>query len=327
MASLFTIDQLPATTQDACREFDERYLAGVSAAPAPTWVRDCGDVFDVQSPMITFPISLMTAKYQETSGENRAKTMQERSFDLKVVEHDDGYEAPFLGPNGLKTNAYAYRKWSEAPARFLLAEQKFVCKKVAALLEAGTSTVSGYDGIAFFHASGHLANPADASVGTFGNYQSSGKACNIDNIATEIGLMKAGVKDENGDKLSPSPDVVLVPSEIFQSTFNLMKQDLIANAAGTATIRNPFLGTLTVVECPELTDVNDWYLVDTKLVRAQGISPWAAARYMAPESLGLRFYDESSDFFKDTGKLKVSSHIWYGFALAFPHAIRKVVGA
>lgn len=327
MASLNTIDTLPKTSAEAVREFDDRYLAGVSCAPARTWGNDCGDVIDVQSPMTTFPISLMTAKYQESSGTNRAKTMAERSFDLKVIEHDDGYEAPLLGVTGLTVNPFAYRKWQEAPSRLLLAEQKFVLKKLAALLEAGTSTLSGYDGINFFHASGHLANPADPDAGTFGNYQSSGKACTIVNLETEIGLMKAGVKDENGDKLSPSPNVVLVPSEIFQSTFNLLKQDLIASAAGTATIRNPFLGTLTVVEVPEFTDVNDWYLVDTNLVRSQGISPWLAARYMAPESLGLRVYDESSDFFKDSGKLKISSHIWWAFALCFPHAIRKIVGA
>jgi hypothetical protein len=51
-----------------------------------------------------------------------------------------------------------------------------------------------------------------------------------------------------------------------------------------------------------------------------------AANYRDVCSLGLRQWDESSDFFKDTGKLKMSAHIWYGFKLIFPHAMRLVKG-
>jgi hypothetical protein len=72
--------------------------------------------------------------------------------------------------------------------------------------------------------------------------------------------------------------------------------------------------------------VNDWFLVDPAQF-ANGVEPMVAVNYRDVGSLGLRTWDESSDFFKDTGKLKVSAHIWYGFKLVFPHAIRKVVGA
>lgn len=320
MASLFQIDQLPKTSQDACREFDERYLAGVSGTPPKTWSRDLGDVVDVGSPMTTFPISLMTAKYQETNGESRAKTMGERSFDLKTVEYDDGYEASLLGVNGLTVNAFAYRKWQEAPQRFILAEGKFVNRKLAALLEA--NPVSGYDKVAFFHASAHLANPADPDVGTWGNLQSVAKSCTaIADILGEMAAMR-GVLDENGDKLDVNPDTIVVPSQKYDAcNAEISKQYLSGGES------NALAGKLNVVICPELTDVNDWYLLDSQLIRAQGISPWVAARHVVPESLGLRHFDESSDFFKNTGKIKVTSHIWYGFALAFPHAIRKVVGS
>jgi len=46
-----------------------------------------------------------------------------------------------------------------------------------------------------------------------------------------------------------------------------------------------------------------------------------------PASLALRRYDESSDFFRDTGKIKVSSHIHYASGYGFPHGVRLVVGA
>ena len=43
--------------------------------------------------------------------------------------------------------------------------------------------------------------------------------------------------------------------------------------------------------------------------------------------MGLRTWDESSDFYKATSKLKVSKHIWAGYGLLFPHAIRLIKGA
>jgi hypothetical protein len=81
----------------------------------------------------------------------------------------------------------------------------------------------------------------------------------------------------------------------------------------------------TVVPVNELTDVNDWYLVDSKLIGE--VAPWVSLRQTVPSSLALRVFDEASDFFKETGRLKISAHIWYGFSLALPHAIRKVVVA
>jgi hypothetical protein len=85
-------------------------------------------------------------------------------------------------------------------------------------------------------------------------------------------------------------------------------------------------GKLTPVHVPELTDANDWYLVDSKLLAAY--TPMIAARWTAPDSkLGLRYFDESSDFFKKTSKIAVSKHIWAGYGLLFPHAIRLIKGA
>jgi hypothetical protein len=49
-------------------------------------------------------------------------------------------------------------------------------------------------------------------------------------------------------------------------------------------------------------------------------------RETVPASLAFRVYDESTDYFKDTGNIKLSSHIWYGFSLVLPHAVRRVKG-
>ena len=317
MASLFTIDQLPATSADAIQEFSERYLAGISKQPPNTWARELGDVFDVGSPLVTLPIALMATKFAETKeAEGRFKTLAEKSHDVKVVEFDAGHEAKALD---LLTNVFAYRNWSKAPAAFLDAEEKHVRAQIATLLEAGTSGTTPWDSLAFFSAS-HLANPANSATGTFSNYQSSTKdPASITNLEAEITLMM-GVKDENGDKLGVSPTHILLPTEKFMPVSWLLSQNFLATGE-----TNPLAGKLIPVHCPELTDANDWYLLDANL--AKQAPGWVAMRYRPSQSLGLRSWDESSDFYKDTGKVKVAAHIWYGTSLLFPHAIRLVKGA
>lgn len=317
MASLFFNQQLPTTSEQALREFREKYLAIVSAAQPTGW--HARFVETVAAPRVTYPLSAFSTKFLETKEENsRFKGMEEKSFDLKVVEYDAGFEARWVD---LKTNTFAYRNWGRAPAEMRTGEERLEAKNLATLLEGGTSTVSPWDGVAFFHASGHLCNPFDSSVGTFGNYQSSTlDVVSIANIQAEITNMML-VKDVNGDKLNVYPTQLWVPTQKYQKVTDLLNQ---ANLATGET--NPLKGKLEVVHIPELTDVNDWYLVDTNLI-ARGYDPMICTSYVPDAALGLREWDQSSDFFKDTGKIKVSQHIWKGFGLLFPHAIRRVAGA
>jgi Mu-like prophage major head subunit gpT len=316
MASLYTNELLPTTSEQAIREFNEKYLAVISVAPPPIWADRF--VTSIGAPRATFPISLLTTKFNETKEQSsRFRKMAEESFDVKVVEYDAGHEAPMID---IFTNVFAYRNWNRVPERFRIAEGRHVTTQLATLLETGTTATSPWDSVAFFSAS-HKANPAVAGSSTWGNYQSSAlDPASVTNLTAEITSMM-GVLDENGDKLGAMPDEIWLPTGKFQSVSNLLNQNLINNGES-----NPMLGKLKPVHVPELADTNDWYLVDSKLI-AMGIDPLFAAKYQPPDTLGLRFWDESSDFFKDTGKIKVSQHIWYGFALALPHAIRLVRGA
>lgn len=319
---LYTYDTLPSTSAAALREFDDRYLAALMAAPASGWQDQFGALAPTDAPMLTFPVSQMRTKYQKTLGENRFKTLQEKSFDVKVEEFDDGYEARLYD---LFTQVFAYRNWQRAPERFVIAEGVHRAANIAALIEAGSSTAC-VDGANFFSTS-HPANLFDGDVGTWSNLSSGGTdVVSVANLQTEVSAMQTQVLDENGDELGVMPDTILVPTAKFEALKNLLKKEQIASAAGTASETNPYMNGFNIVPVREFTDANDWFLVDSKLI-AQGLEPWVSVRQTMPASLALRHWDEASDFFKDTGKIKVSSHIWYGFALAFPHAIRKVVGA
>lgn len=322
MASLFTHQTLPATSEEAIRQFDEKYLAAITAAQPPGWAASF--VYSVGAPRVTFPISLMSTKFNETKEQSsRFKTFAEKAFDLTVVEYDAGYEAKLLD---LLTNTFAYRNWGRAPAALADGEVRHVAKNLITLLE-DTAQTSPWDGVTFFHATDHRSNPSEAITetqgrkNTFGNLQSVAAAPEtITNIQAEMTAMR-DVRDTNGDKMGIEPNEIWLPTAKFQIVSDRLNQDRLANGES-----NPIKGKITPVHMPDLTDVNDWYLVDTTQF-AKGVEPMIAANYRDVGSLGLRQWDESSDFFKDTGKLKMSAHIWYGFKLVFPHAIRKVVGA
>ncbi len=324
---LYTISTLPATSAAAMREFDDRYLACIGAAPPPSW-SDFGDLIPSDSPHVTYPVSSLALKYQQTEGESRFKTLLEKSFDIKAQEFDCGIEGKLLD---ITKQTFAYRNWQMGPARMMIAEARHRNRSIVTLLEAGAST-AWVDGLNFFSAA-HLSDLNDINSTTWSNYNASGATVvSISNIQTEVTSMQ-GALDENGEKVGADPDTILVPTATYEPLKNLLAQNLML-AGGTSTsvtsaaTSNPYVGRFNVVHVPELSDANDWYLVDSKLRSSSGLAPWISLRYMVENpALELRRFGEESDYFKGTGRIKVSSHIWYGFALGFPHAIRKVAVA
>jgi hypothetical protein len=213
------------------------------------------------------------------------------------------------------------------------------------------------DGVNFF-ATNHPANMVDSSVvspvtgaATWSNYQSSAKnvlgstasgntgTFLLDNLQTEVINMQTGVLDENGLLFGADPDTIIVPPDYYEPLKNALANDRIlefvsdaggaTNAMAGAAVTNIYKGRFQVHSAKEFTTVSgstaDWYLVDSKMLKG-GVEPWISLRQTMPQSLALRVYDESTDYFKDTGNIKLSSHIWYGFSLALPHAIRRIKG-
>src|SRR5689334_19717215 len=109
MASLFFKDQLPSTSEEAIRRFDERYNFLIESAPPSSWAERF--VADVDAPRTTFPLSAFTSGFRETREETgRYRGMGEKTFDVNVVEFDDGYEAKVAD---LITNVFAWQRWME----------------------------------------------------------------------------------------------------------------------------------------------------------------------------------------------------------------------
>lgn len=316
MASLFIKDTLPTTSEEAIRRFDERYNAILAAGVPPTWAARF--IAEVDAPRTTFPLSDFTTGFRETKEETgRFRKMGEKTFDVNVVEYDDGYEAKVAD---LVSNAFAWQRWGEVPAEFVASEARHHAKQLATLLEAGATTACKYDGVNFFSAS-HLCDPLDAGSTTFSNYQSStSDPADLTKIQAEMTAMR-GVLDVNGDKLGVEPDEIWLPTAKFQAVSDKLNQNFLAYGES-----NYMFGKLKPVHVPQLADTDDWFLVDSKLLTKY--TPLLAAKCtMFDGRLGLRFLDESSDHFKKTGKIAVMKHIWAGYGLLFPHAIRLVKGA
>lgn len=212
------------------------------------------------------------------------------------------------------------------------------------------------DGANFFSTS-HPVNMVDATVtrktdnsATWSNYQSSAKnvlgsqasgntgAFLLDNLQAEVTAGENQVTDENGQLLGVKYDTIVVPTDYEEPLVNGLSNARLltyvgqpgsgASSAAGAAIENPYRGRFQIVGAKEFTQTSsstaDWYLVDSKLIREA--PPWLALRQTMPANLAMRIYDESTDYFRDTGNLKISSHIWYGFSLVLPHAIRRIKG-
>lgn len=329
MALLNPAATLPTSSRDAQEQWDERYNAAQLIAQPQTWVSELGEEHTTPSLETKYPMSVLALKFTETkTNEGKFKTIGERECTLTTAEYDEGVEIELVK---LCSNAFSAKRWNDSPAAFVAAEQQFKLKLIADALVANAAGACGWDDLALFHDS-HLSNPKDPGSSTFDNLQASTKdVADITKLEEEITLM-ADVLDINGDRLGVMPTHIGVPTRKFQKLKNVLKQDFIPSAAGTATMRNPYNDAgLTVVRMDQLTDNDDWYLFDMNLIM-KGVAPWVLAKLALPgpgfNELGIRHWDMSnSDQCRKKGTVAVSQHIFYGYKFLYPHAIRKVAGA
>ena len=363
---LFVFSELPTTSAAAIREFNDRYLAVLGASRPTGWADTQGELVPTDRPMVTFPLSQLRTLYRRTEGESRFKKLIEKSFDVKTEEFDDGYEAKLMDLFLQVFAYHNWQKaperlvLAEEQHRHLQIALILDGSGTRAGSAGGANDPGGVgrtcvDGTNFFGTT-HPANMTDTTVAspvtgatTWSNYQTTAKnilgslavgntgTFQLDNLQAEVTNMKTGVLDENGLVMGANPDTILCPLDYEEPLINMLANarmiqsvtNATSNDVAVAAVDNVYKGRFNVIGCKEFTTVTgstaDWYLVDSSMVKA-GISTWLSLRQTVPQSLALRVYDESTDYFRDTGNIKLSSHIWYGFGLALPHAIRRIKG-
>ena len=220
MALLNPAATLPTSSRDAQEMFDERYNAAQLLVQPATWASELGEEHTTPALETKYPMSVLGLKFTETkAGEGKFKTIGEKECTLTTAEYDEGVEIELVK---LCSNSFSAKRWADAPAAFVQAEQMFKLKLIADALIANTETC-GWDDLALFHDS-HLCNPKDAGSSTFDNYQATTKdVADITDLEEEITLM-ANVLDVNGDRLGVRYALAAVKNVGAQAMHTLVEE-------------------------------------------------------------------------------------------------------
>lgn len=342
LASVKPIEELGPSSQRANEEFVMKYNMCLAAEPK-TWAETIGDMMPSGSvSKDTYPINLSALRYRKRTGQDAAAE-KALNFDISVTK-DEFNSAAQAELRRLVAGDFAYVQWWGRRAEQMARARVYLRNQiVTTILEAGesgywgssTELATGIDGQPFFSAS-HKVNPRNPSIklrtsATWSNFQSSAVPLSAANLTAEK-VYAFQVADPSGYEFGFEYDMMLVPSSLNELAKNLLTvQDLIIQSNGAndfGTIKNPhYQSGMEVMRAPDLAGTlgatnADWYLV-SRAALSMGLYPWVISEDAAED---LRTWDESSDFTKETGEIKVSSHIYANAVLLFPHGIRKVSG-
>lgn len=333
------IQDFGATSQIALINWRLEYNTSLASQPR-VWAETLGDVLPGNSLKDDYPIALDALKYLEKKTEAAgARTTTVKDITVTKREFLAAAEAEL---RRILYGDFAYIQTWQRKAESMARARTFLRNNIVAdLIVTGTNaTTCQLDGQAFFSAT-HKVNPSDATIktknggsATWSNYQSAATPLSAANLTAEKAAFKA-TPGPDGQELGLEVTHVLVPTCLDEIGYQLMSvQDLILSGSldgaggGTmGTVRNPhFNSGLTKVRGPELPGTDstaDWYLLSATAFQ-MGLFPWVIAENSAEE---LTIWDETSDYFKDTRRIKVQSGVLLEAAFLYPHAIRKIKGS
>jgi phage I-like protein len=335
LSGVAPIETFGTSSQRALEEFRLEYNMALSAEPR-TWAEEIGNALPNGALKTTFPLNFDAVGYQKKLGENApAAVAQTKDVDVTKEEFFAGKQ---VNLRRLQMGDFAYvQNWSQQAQQLARARVVLRNKLVAALLVAnGTWTP---DGQAFFSAT-HKVNPFDANIklrtsATWSNYQVTGAPLAVGALSVEKAT-SIQVAQANGEELEHEYDAILVPSVLNETAKNILTvNEIILDAVASlnsvnnvmGSVKNPhFNSGLTYTKASQLPgsgSTADWYLYSRSAIAA-GLTPWVISEDAADD---MRMWDESSDFYKSTGDIKVTSNVYIAAAFMWPHSIRLVKGA
>ena len=341
------IETFGDASQRMLEEFNVSYMVDFGALP-DDWTATLGSVLPGGSLKQTFPLDFSAVEYRERTAQN-AEAETPQSVDISVSKREFRV-AKQADVRRLNDGDFAYvHSWQQGAAQFARARVRLRAALVVALLEAGTTgywgssstLATGIDGQPFFSATHkiHPFNPAVKMRGsaTYSNYHAAAAPFNGSNL-TAIKAEHLLVPHFDGLELQAEVSDLLLPTVLVEPARLLLTvQDLILDAAATLKSvsnamgggnRNEHFGSgLGRTWAPQLAGTAattaDWYAVSRAAI-AMGFDPWVVAEDAAEEMLT---WDQTSEFYKKTGLIKVESKLFTNATLLWPHAIRLVKGA
>ena len=314
MANLYL--QVTRDAQIALNEFSSAFAEALALADPVGWARQFGLVNSSRAIRTTYPIPVSAAGYRERKGDDKMRSLYEKSLSMSPIEWHDGVQAL-----ARVIEAPDFIGWAGEPGRIAREAARLPNTIVSAMLAANPTLE--FDGKALF-ASDHPINVFDVAGASFDN-DSTTAAINsafFSDIKTRF-RKRVGA---NGKRLGLQVTHLLVPPDLEQAARDALENDMIVTAVrnqadsdnvGGAATNNRHKGTVEIVVGDELEDTDVFYALDG----SAGVFPWIVQDGGAPEQIA---YDKASDFYKDTGKLGLKYVLTMATAAALPHAIERI---
>lgn len=335
------LEQLSFDAQRAAEQFSSAFQAAFeSVLPEQEWARAFGTVEDSDQLLLTYPMSISAAGYNERTGDDQARDMYSRSISVTPVEWTDGVK---VQKRRLEQNDFAVQAWTKEAAQMAVEARRHANTLVARMLHANAniqlykdSTLGTDLGIPLF-SNAHRVNIFDADKGTFKNVLLGGGtdfAGNSIDTAMAVAVLnhgRTGIKAANG---TPKPirytDMIVHPAK-EQLAKQFLESDLMRAVhleGGVGSQKNTNFNSnniykrfINLVVADELAgvsgvDEDKVYFVD----RNSYAKPWVIQTGKQEEV----FFGPNSEYCMETGLIKVNVNMLMAATAALPHAILRV---
>jgi hypothetical protein len=322
--------------QQALTEFSAEFDRVLALGGIDQWSARLGHSFSSPAIKTTYPIPLDAAGYRLRKGDDKLRSLYERSLSITTVEWSDGVSALLR-----QIEAPDFIGWGQAPANMAVEAQRHPNVLVADLLASnplldfyrdefpGGSVAST---IRLF-ASDHPVNILNSAFSTFSNVNVSFTEITPELIAAAR-LHFRNIKGPNGRPLGLRLGGLIVPAAHEEEARDLLERDtileIVKNVAGDQNVGgipkpNRAKGTPLVV-ADELTGIlpsgasGDEDMIYAFAVRDGGApapSPWIVQDGGMEEIT----YSQEDALYKDTGKVGVKRILTAGATACLPHGI------
>lgn len=322
-----TYDLVSRDAQQALTEFSLAFDTALALGGVELWSKRFGLSNTSKAIKTTYPLPISAAGYVKREGDDRMRSLFERSMSVKTETWQDGVaelakiiEAPdFIG-------------WGNEPARIALESLRQPNVLVAEMLHANPlldfyreefSGGSVASTIRLF-ANNHPVNVFDTSFGTFDNDHTVTGINAATIAATKLRFRQR--KGPNGKPLGLRFTHLLVPAALEEEAKSFFDSDnlvlAIENQAGTENVggtwtNNRHKGTIEVVVCDELLDDAIMYAIDG----SKGAFPWVVQDGGTPEEIQ---FTKQDSLYKTTGKVGISYVLEMSATAALPTAIERL---
>jgi len=180
---------------------------------------------------------------------------------------------------------------------------RFPAKQAALALSSLTAT--GYDGLTFYNTAHVIGSDAAQSNKLTGTGTTLAQV-RADFITGRTAMRR--FNDDQGRPMNIAPDLVVIPPDLQDVFDQLINSTLIASPV-TAAPSNVLSGAVDIIVDANLSDTNDWYLLDTHDI----VKPLIYQMRVAPEFTALDAPDSPGVFFRDRIYYGVRARFAFGY--------------